>query len=464
MYLFEGATRLTIFQYTPNETAALAGQLVLLILCLYLVAVARGRYVLAMVALAIAAPLFLVIGHTASRGGVLSLIFGICGAVWFKLRVLAGIPSARFRVTMAGAFCLVLVGAASLWTGVVRRANPSYLAKDASAINRWKMCQTFPMLLKDSDFRGWGPGMAGRVYSNWYSEISDKPNQNSLASTYFDLIGDHGALAIVLILTIFSHAACVVLVASSRTEANISLVMSLVTTAATAEAIFFCISSAFSSFRNIEFLLLPATCVVGCILVTARGHLRRFVTLLAYSSASAITATVFAIIAIYLTGPERRFYVQHAGQGKIYIRSAESKTRERIVYDEIALGKVPGRTIRAWIEGNNSVGVETEIIPNIAERTIQSFEPPARVILLGTSVEALRSAQWETPTLLFLPSTSPPSAKPMCPVSLVLGAIDEQGLNDAWREWARINGCKVSELADAGSVVPDGVNPLKFAQ
>ncbi len=159
-----GGFRLTLWLSNPNDTAAF---LALLIGLLVYLTMARSRWVVGL-AYALVFVAACLLGLTASRGGLLSLLVGLLSGLAVCAWHRRWMDCVRF--TAIGLVVLV----AAFWTGGALRDRTAQMVggEDGSTEARFLIYNEVPAMLMAAP-GGWGWGRSADAYMQWFQPVSD---------------------------------------------------------------------------------------------------------------------------------------------------------------------------------------------------------------------------------------------------------------------------------------------------
>jgi len=448
-YFFEGQSRFSVYDLTPNETALLLMQVVLLLVVPLCSALYYRRWLLAGGVSLFVVSLVFLLARTFSRGAFIG--FSAATAFFLIKAIVLYVSRERNRhlfVCTTIAIVLLLSFICSVWgTGAYRRANLPSLQTDPSVATRlsvWK--QTIPYLYQFAFARGAGKDTAGVIFSNWLSPLEFKASLTKTTCTFFDLILERG-FAGTLAIVISSTALVLVSIASIRSHRFTGLDAALhVSLAVGLSSI---VAACFSSFSFFPYFVAPTGALVGI-----------FMMLFVEKKISWLGSTIglFAVALIYTailigasfairSGPR----ITRLGDGLLRLKNTTTSNYSiRIVLDEHTLGLSPGRRLRRWIQ--ESQDARDFIVDEIPERVStqgRGFES-RETFLFGKAAELGGTKFDQGKVTLILPRGRPSDSRVPQNAHVILSEINEEGTDDAWIAWATKYGFEYVIRRDCG--------------
>ena len=220
-YYYKGHLRWSFFWENPNYTAAFLA--CLLAWLWWMGSVCRDKagkrrvFMAAFCALcAVELGAWFLLAKTYSRGGLVAAIAGM--AFFFVCLARQGRGDAKFRAKQGDcvdvmprapvsprgsgnikmifiniASRLAIAGIICAAVGFSSRMSPGYIAQDDSVLNRLELWKGAMVMMHDSPFHGWGRGLGGMAYVNWYQPLEASTRPVGFVNSYFEVAVEYGA-------------------------------------------------------------------------------------------------------------------------------------------------------------------------------------------------------------------------------------------------------------------------------
>jgi hypothetical protein len=201
----------------------------------------------------------------------------------------------------------------------------------------------------------------------------------------------------------------------------------------------------YSPLLNILFLgaFAASTCLT-------KAALNRFVIFAGMTVAGCVVAALLMI-----PKPAGSVHAALHGSSIVDIREAEMPAREIktvALVDKDVLGKVYGQTLRQMLHGAPFEGGMGVVFP-FASSPVHYSDSVDACIAFGASIASTVAADLPPLRLLVIahPAVYPPDKLPAAGrIRIILPAVDEAGVNGAWRSWGEAHGVPVDTTANCG--------------
>ena len=111
---------------------------------------------------------------------------------------------------------IALVAVICTAVGFSSRMAPGYMTQDNSVLNRFEMWKGAMVMMNDTPFHGWGRGMGGMAYVNWYQPLEAPQRSLRVVNSYLEVAVEHGTP--VLFISLACALALVLLAARQRSR------------------------------------------------------------------------------------------------------------------------------------------------------------------------------------------------------------------------------------------------------
>lgn len=334
-------------------------------------------------------------------------------------------------------------------TGFFSRIAPSYVAQDASAMNRLTLWKGGLEMIASSPWKGWGVGNSGPAFMHWFQPLESEEAYAGMVNSYLHVGVERGlpflALMLLCMLTVVFLAGgvlvseCKGVFRPTRFRCGSAVLL-----AALCSLVAFMAANVFSTlwiFENLwwvpGFSALSIMAMVGYYL---RGRVWR---LLLVSLAAACVGSTLVSGALWVVGSttESGISVSLSPDGSVNCQSSEGAgTQETVLLpDETVLGENWGKEVRRLAASDPSLlirAVETTELRNALDDSVAGVW-----VACGAHCnETLRSAAG-TPNLKLI--LVHPLGKPaldidkVANVKLYVPALDTTGAGRRWRGIAR---------------------------
>ena len=178
--------RLRIGYVNPNKGGCLMAEVVLLGLALLLLAGARHKFLMALGAV-IAAGGFWVLTMTASRSAFVAVVVGAAVLVAFRARSLFSWKRLCIALAVVGVGVGVVMA-----TGVGERFTSGLVDAQGEVDSlRVNILKAAPHMMVDAP-RGWGSGISGSAYANWYQAPDEFRTMRTLINSHLTWLVELG--------------------------------------------------------------------------------------------------------------------------------------------------------------------------------------------------------------------------------------------------------------------------------
>jgi hypothetical protein len=385
---------------------------------------------------------------TGSRGPILALLVAYAAEVALSFRF-KEYSHARLLLVRNVAAVLLLV-TFIMATGAGSRFAEAVTLADGSVHNRIEILKNARNLLLIDPLSGCGWGWSGHYCSQWFEPQSLHYLYHGLSNEYLQIGTELGLPALFVILTCvctallapwFPHFHLCQIKCGIRGKIANGAYFSLVIFSAVAWAT----SWRYSPLLNILFL--GAFAVSTCL---TKAALNRFVIFTGMTAAGCVVAALLII-----PTPVGSIRAALYGTSIVGIRETKTPVREVrtvVLVDKDVLGKVYGQTLRHMLHGAPFEGEMCVVFP-FASSPIHYPDSVDACITFGASIASTVAADLPPLRLLVIahPNVYPPEKFPASEqIRIILPAIDEAGVNGAWRSWSEAHGVPLDITANCG--------------
>ena len=436
-FYFNGIPRWNLGWATPNY----AGAFLATVIC-FLWAIQGKKYqrYIGVLGLLIESALYFSIAKTYSRGALLAL--GV-GAVFFLGASIFRAHSQQWRIWLLRAVILV---ACLIGTGLLGRVDPSYLASDGAVTNRLGLWRSGMEMVACAPWSGWGAGESGRAYMNWFQDLTRSEQYSTMVNSYLHVAVEYGlpvlagvlvGLVSILVMGWCTAARGDVIAGSAGASLSAWAVANIFTTLWIKSALW-------------------GVPVIATVLILWRGRGlpglgKSWLKAVAFGAAFSVAAAAMLYVGGAASAKRYTWRIQPLGDGVVRMvncpDAADAVRRPvwQVWSDAAVFGERPGKELRRWAAKVQHVDIYHYSASWRATDGMASGD--AGMMLSGHHSDRLAEPALPMGRSLWVVHPTLPPVQVAEPwnsdweVVVVLPEIDETGLNETWRGWAkRVNG------------------------
>jgi O-antigen ligase len=466
-YYYNGHLRWPLCWENPNHTAAFLACLLGWLWWLGSTCKEKtGRRIVFVAAFwtlcAIELAVWFLLAKTYSRGGLVAALAGMlfffalhglrgmgCRPVWFgwhgRLARVLGVLAVR--VTIITVICAAV--------GFSSRISPHYVMQDSSVLNRLELWKGALVMLRDSPFHGWGRGLGGMAYVNWYQPLDATTQPIGFVNSYLEVAVEYGTHVLFVILA--CALALVLFVVKQRGRHGWVLAGGSVL------IVWLTANLLTSLWTKPSLWILPALAVI-CILAGALRAKQTWKPVLAVSAGASL---IICSLLVFAGGMMSKKYEYRASPLKqsdaVLVTSRGSKnikhTLCEIRIDGTVFGVFWGRTLRAMLDESTISRLIVYAPWALAE--IQLAENPGIVIYSGFQAEAIGKSRQPARRIIILHPTGFPPVDNVIPgakKTVCLPAVDTTLTSLPWRIWGAKHAARLIHSPQGGIRITPSTN------
>ena len=457
-YFFRNILRWNLGWPTPNYAGAFIATILPLCWAWKLTWKSVGRGIASCLCLAVETSLWFVLCKTYSRGALVALIGAL--AWWYALDWRNRSDARRALISIQTIRVVIVVSLLAI-TGFVGRLSPAYLQTDGAVGNRLGLWSGGLAMMAAAPVAGWGAGESGRAYMNWYQDLDRLEPYATMVNSYLHIGVERGLLMLGLVAFFIAIPFALATLAVTRGDR--------LAIAGGGSLCAWAIANAFTTLWIEPKLWLIPGVAIGVLLLRSR-HFPITLWRTALASAAAASGLMVAMI---LSGGtwllhRQAVRVEPAQFGTVALchrqgSEGPSETWEAWP-DSAILGPMPGKEFRRWFKTTAPTVRLLVRNPTQAQQDANAAHAD-RLMLFGRhAARAKESFISDCRELCFIhPTVPPPEQQPAAitkpATTVILPAIDETGLNEAWKTWAAQTGARLLLSPRSGldirSVWPD---------
>jgi hypothetical protein len=316
--------------------------------------------------------------------------------------------------------------------GLSSRMLASYVMQDDSVLNRLELWKSAMVMMRDSPFHGWGRGLGGMAYVNWYQPLDATTQPIGFGNSYLEVAVEYGTH--VLFVALACAPAWVLSAAKQRGRHGWALAGGSVL------VVWFAANLLTSLWSKPSLWILPALAAI-CILAGALRAKQTWKTILAIS---ACTSLIICGVLVFAGGVISKQYECHARplkQSDAVLVASRGNEKARhslceIRNDGTVFGAFWGRTLRAMLDESTVSRLIVYAPWALAE--IQLDENPGIAIYSGFQAGVINKDRQPARRIIILhPNGFPPGGNviPEAEKTVCLPAVDTSLNSLPWRIW-----------------------------
>jgi len=414
------------------------------------------------------------LAKTYSRGGLVAAVagmlffFGLHGASYTGWTLV--LRNLITRVAVVAVICIAV--------GFAPRLSPAYAMQDNSVLNRLEMWKGAMTMMHDSPLHGWGKGLGGVAYVNWYQPLDAPQRPIGFVNSYLEIAVEQGTHILFVALACALALVLMAVKLGKRHAWALGAGSVLVT--------WFTANLLTSLWADMTLWILPGiaiVCLVGASLATPLfSSLRRkqgvasdaptweqdapaTLKALAISSAASLLICGLLVLAGGAMSKDRKFRARPLRQSDAVLVSSRGKAGEEqavceVWVDGAVFGNFWGKTLRAMLD--EVPGIKLLVYAPWARENVYLDKSPRVSIYSGFQVEAINDNRNHAGKVVFLhPNGRPPVGEAVSNVEKVacFPAIDTSPYSMPWRIWAAKHAERLLYSPQGGMRIMPSANP-----
>jgi len=472
-YYFNRHLRWSLFWENPNYTAAFLACLLgwlwwaqrSLSLEFKFKRLALGALI---IVYAVELGVWFLLAKTYSRGGLVAAVAGM--VFFFGFHGLRGTGKVaqtflsvpilkRLRIGTDRNVCatliirIAIIAVICVAVGFAPRLSPAYAMQDNSVLNRFEMWKGAMTMMHDSPFHGWGRGLGGVAYVNWYQPLEASQRPVGLVNSYLEIAVEQGTHVLFVVLA--CAVAFVLMAIKLRKRHTWALGAGSVLVA------WFTANLLTSLWADVYLWMLPGVASACLVVGTVRNVAQTLLSvagftafkndtdrsvcatlkMLAISSAASLIICGLLVLTGGVLSKNRKYCAKPLKQSDAVLMSIRSKTGDdqpvcEVWVDGAVFGNFWGKTLRAMLDG--TTGVKLLVYAPWAHQNVNLEKAPLISVYSGFQVEAFNENRNSAGKIIILhPNGLPPNeAISNAEKIICLPAVDTSPYGLSWRIWA----------------------------
>jgi len=485
-YHFNGHLRWSLFWENPNYTAAFLACLLGWLWCAQHSLSLEFKFKrltlgVLLTVYALELGVWFLLAKTYSRGGLVAATAGML--FFFVLHGLRGrgkvaqtflsVPSVKFvKIGTGRSVCATFTGWKPVLRGIITRVavvaviciavgfaprlSPAYAMQDNSVLNRFEMWKGAMTMMHDSPLHGWGRGLGGVAYVDWYQPLEALQRPIGFVNSYLEIAVEYGTHVL------FVALACALAFVLMAVKLRKRHVWAL---GAGSVFITWLIANLLTSlWAEPTLWILPGVAmvclIVGALLATPLfSSIRRksgvasnvptweqdapaTLKILAISSAASLIICGLLVLAGGAMSKDRKYRARPLRQSDAVLVAKRGNDRDEqpifeIWVDGAVFGNFWGKTLRAMLDGTR--GIKLLVYAPWAHGNVHLDKNPQASIYSGFQVEAINANRNPAGKIIILhPNGLPPVGETILNTEKVvcLPAVDASSFSMPWKIWA----------------------------